>query len=63
MTQSDKHLSRTKHIDIKFHYLRQLKEDGTIELEYCPTNEMPADLLTKPLPKPAFLKAQGQTTT
>ena len=28
MTQSDKYLSRTKHIDIKLHYLRQLKEDG-----------------------------------
>ena len=47
MTQSDNQLSRTKRIYIKSHYLRQLKEDETIELEYCPTNEMSADLLTK----------------
>ena len=56
MSQSDKQLSRTKHIDIKFHYLRQLKEDGEIELKYCPSNEMSIAILTKPQPKPAFQK-------
>ena len=60
MTQSDKHLSRTKHIDIKFHCLRKLKEDGALELEYCLSNEMPAELLTKPIPKPAFQKLRDK---
>ena len=46
--------SRTKHIDIRYHYVREAVQDGLIELQYCPTNEMTADLLTKPLPKETF---------
>ena len=41
---------RTKHIDIKFHYVREVLQEGVIELVYCPTNSMTADILTKPLP-------------
>ena len=29
--------NRTKHIDIKFHYVREALEDGIIDLTYCPT--------------------------
>ena len=39
--------SRTKHIDIKFHFLREKVEEGIIELEYMPTDQMVADGLTK----------------
>jgi hypothetical protein len=42
--------SRTKHIDIRYHFIRQNIEDGYISLEYCPTEEMVADILTKALP-------------
>ena len=45
---------RTKHIDIKYHFVREKTQDGTIELKYCPTNEMVADILTKPLSKGQF---------
>lgn len=41
--------SRTKHIDVKFHFLRDLQEQGLLELLYCPTEDMTADILTKPL--------------
>jgi len=41
--------SRTKHIDIRHHYIREALCDKIIELEYCPTEHMIADLLTKPL--------------
>lgn len=41
--------SRTKHIDIKYHHIRQLNQDGIIEFKYCPTSEMIADMMTKPL--------------
>ena len=41
--------SRTEHIDIKFHFLREKIEDGLIELEYRPTDKMIADGLTKAL--------------
>ena len=42
--------ARTKHIDIKFHYVREALYGGVIELVYCPTEQMRADILTKPLP-------------
>ena len=45
---------RTKHIDIKHHFIREAVHTGTIVLEYCPSNQMIADILTKPLPKPRF---------
>ena len=43
------HHERTKHIDIQYHFVREKTEDGTVLLEYCPTEEQVADLLTKPL--------------
>ena len=41
--------NRTKHIDIKFHHVREALEDGIIDLTYCPTEQMTEDILTKPL--------------
>jgi hypothetical protein len=42
---------RSKHIDIQYHYTRGLVKEKRIHLEYIPTSEMLADLLTKPLPR------------
>jgi hypothetical protein len=44
--------ARTKHIDIRFHFIRWIIEEGKIRLVYCPTEEMVADVLTKALPSP-----------
>lgn len=41
--------NRTKHIDVKHHYVNALYEDGTIKFVYCPTEHMLADMMTKPL--------------
>ena len=41
---------RTKHIDVRYHFIRYIIEDGKIILVYCPTEEMIADSLTKALP-------------
>ena len=41
--------SRTKHIDIRFHSVREAQQDGVIDIQYCPTEEMVADVLTKPI--------------
>ena len=40
---------RTKHIDIKYHFIRDAQARGIINVEYCPTNDQVADVLTKPL--------------
>ena len=42
--------ARTKHIDIRYHYIRYIIEAGTIKLIYCPTDQQMADILTKALP-------------
>ncbi|KAI0995035.1 hypothetical protein K3495_g13146 [Podosphaera aphanis] len=47
-------LERSKHIDIKYHLIRDLIEAGQIAISYIPTNQMPADGLTKPLEKNLF---------
>jgi hypothetical protein len=39
--------NRTKHIDIKYHYCREKVQDGTVRLEYIPSEHMVADILTK----------------
>ena len=46
--------NRTKHIDIKFHYVCEALENGVIDLIYCPTEQMAADILTKPLTRRCF---------
>lgn len=43
--------SRSKHIDIRYHHVRDLYRDGLIDLKYCNTNDMVADVLTKNLPR------------
>ncbi|UYV64139.1 hypothetical protein LAZ67_2006688, partial [Cordylochernes scorpioides] len=43
--------ARTKHIDIKWHYIRSICSDGLIEVVHTPTQENVADILTKGLPR------------
>ena len=47
---------RTKHIDIHFHFIRQTVSQDHIKLQYCPTNDMIADIFTKPLARLKFEK-------
>ena len=42
-------LKRCKHIDIRYHFARQLYENGQIKPEFVPTHLQLADFLTKPL--------------
>ncbi|KAL0300303.1 UNVERIFIED_CONTAM: Retrovirus-related Pol polyprotein from transposon RE2 [Sesamum angustifolium] len=46
--------SRTKHIGIKYHSLREATTRGEIELKYCSTEEQLADIFTKALPRNKF---------
>jgi hypothetical protein len=42
--------SRTKHIDVRYHYVRELISHGKTTVDYIPSGDNLADLLTKPLP-------------
>ena len=41
--------TRTKHIDIRYHMIRDNVKKMNISVELCPTQEMVADIMTKPL--------------
>jgi hypothetical protein len=47
---------RTKHINVRFFFVHDRMESGEIELEYMPTEDMVADILTKPLQGAQFEK-------
>lgn len=45
---------KTKHIKIKYHFLREAQSEGEINLIHCGTIDQIADILTKALPKTKF---------
>ena len=47
---------RSKHIDVRFHFLRDLTKEEVVKLVHCGTNDQVADILTKPLKFEVFLK-------
>ena len=52
--------SRTKHIDIRHHYIRDLVDDKVITLEHVDTEEQIADIFTKALDANQFEKLRGK---
>ena len=48
--------NRTNHIDVSYHFIKDLVRDKSVYLKYCPSEEMTADALTKPLGNILFLK-------
>lgn len=49
-----------KAVDIRFHALKDAWKTGVMTLEYVPTQENPADLMTKALSRPELLHKRGQ---
>jgi len=45
---------KMKHIDTRFHYIRELVNNGEIVLQHCRTEQQVADILTKPLDQKSF---------
>ena len=45
---------RSKHIEIKYHYIRDMVQRGAVKLLYVATEEQIADVLTKPLARMKF---------
>ena len=52
---------RTKHVDIKCHFVRDHVYKGSVNIFYCPTSNMLADLFTKGLLKGQFRKLRELT--
>lgn len=50
LVKNPKHSEKTKHVDLKYHFIREMVEDKKLELEHISTDHMWADFLTKPLP-------------
>ena len=79
LAKDNKFHSRTKHIDLRYHFIREAVEERKIKMEYIPSSENVADIFTKALPRPKFeelvmrlglvepedkgTRAQGQTKT
>jgi Reverse transcriptase (RNA-dependent DNA polymerase) len=50
---------RTKHIDIRFHYIREKVSDGEVTLHFVTTDQNPADMFTKNLARDNFLRCRS----
>ncbi|CAL5371264.1 unnamed protein product [Camellia sinensis] len=51
---------RSKHNDVRFHFLRDLTREGAVELVYCGIQDQLADMMTKPLTLDAFQRSRSQ---
>jgi hypothetical protein len=56
MSENPANRERTRHVDTRVHYLRELVRDGHIKLLKCAGPQNVADALTKSLPCPALAK-------
>ncbi|KAG4218300.1 hypothetical protein PC116_g33220 [Phytophthora cactorum] len=52
MTKNPVNHGRAKHIDIKYHHIRDEVKRGEVKLQYCETSVMLADIMTKALAGP-----------
>ena len=50
---------RTKHMDIRYHYIKEVVEQGKVRLYFVKTDENPADMLTKNLARDKFLNCRN----
>jgi hypothetical protein len=54
LTKNNKFHARSKHIDIRYHFIREAVENREVELTYVPTAENVTDIFTKALAAPKF---------
>lgn len=60
MAKNSQFHKRTKHIEIKYHFIRDQVEKRAMELKYCQTGDMIADMFTKGLKQDKF-EANGRS--
>jgi hypothetical protein len=54
LTKNPQFHDRAKHIRVRYHFIRDLVNDGTIKIPYISTHDMVADIFTKSLPRKLF---------
>ncbi|KAI4365989.1 hypothetical protein MLD38_021920 [Melastoma candidum] len=56
LSKNPVHHDRSKHIDTKFHFIRECIEDGKVKVKHIGTNRQLADILTKALGRVKFVE-------
>lgn len=51
LIKTPRHHEKTKHVDYKYHYIKELAEEGSLQLQYTPTQRMWAAMLIKSVPR------------
>ena len=54
---------RTKHVDVKYHFVTDSINSKAVKLQWIPTTQQQADIFTKALAAPVFLKFRAQLMT
>ena len=54
---------RTKHVDVKYHFVTETVEAGKVKLQWVPTTKQQADIFTKPLTPAIFLPLRKELMT
>jgi hypothetical protein len=60
LAKNDVYHERTKHIDVRHHFIRECVAEQQIVIDYRSSNTMVADVLTKPLSKVLFRRHRHQ---
>jgi hypothetical protein len=59
LTENPIFYDRSKHIDMRYQYIRDLVERKNVKLQYIATRKQVADILTKPLTSRQFVQLRG----
>ncbi|KFY93342.1 hypothetical protein V498_04468 [Pseudogymnoascus sp. VKM F-4517 (FW-2822)] len=60
LTKNPEFHGRTKHIEMRHHFIRELIREGDIDVARVPTRDNQSDILTKALPRPIFQELVGK---